>query len=367
MRGSDPLHVGHIISGAGHAGLIGWVLFGGAFQPEPPPFEVTEVAVISASDFAALTAPPATVTDVALPQVPAEDTAPNTVTEVTPVTPQAAPEAQDTPETEAAPSIPEPEPEPELTEDAPPAPAPSTEIDAPEISARPTPRPAERIAPEAVRPPEPEAAPDLTQEAAVTPEPQPEKPPEAEPQPETAPEEATTEITTEAETPSSAPQTSLRPKTRPRPPARVAETPQETPETPAETDNDAVNAALAEALGGSDAQPEAPTGPPMTAGEKDGLRVAVQQCWNVGALSSSALETTVTVSVSMSEDGKPVTSSIRMLSSSGGTSGSAKQAYEAARRAIIRCGTKGYELPPEKYAHWKEIEMTFNPERMRIK
>ena len=43
------------------------------------------------------------------------------------------------------------------------------------------------------------------------------------------------------------------------------------------------------------------------------------------------------------------------------------QAYEAARRAIIRCGAKGFDLPREKYDHWRDIKMTFNPEKMRIK
>lgn len=365
------MHAGHIISGAGHLGIITWVLFGGAFQPEPPPFEVTEVAVISASDFAALTAPPATVTDVALPQAPAEETAPSATTEVSPVAPPQAPEAQEPPEAEVAPNIPEPEPEPDVAETAPPAPEPVPDSDAPEISARPVPRASERIAPVAVEPPEPESAPEPVEQAALTPEETPDAPEEPAPQEESAPEEATTEITTEAETPSSAPQTSLRPKSRPSRPQRTAEapeTPAETPKpAPSETDSSAVNAALAEALGGAETQPDAPAGPPMTAGEKEGLRVAVQQCWNVGALSSSALETTVVVAVSMSEDGKPISGSIRMLSSNGGSASTAKQAYEAARRAIIRCGAKGYDLPVEKYAHWKEIEMTFNPERMRVK
>ena len=45
----------------------------------------------------------------------------------------------------------------------------------------------------------------------------------------------------------------------------------------------------------------------------------------------------------------------------------AQQAFEAARRAIIRCGVSGFDLPAEKYDQWQEIEMTFNPEQMRIK
>jgi hypothetical protein len=97
------------------------------------------------------------------------------------------------------------------------------------------------------------------------------------------------------------------------------------------------------------------------------LRVAVQRCWNVGSLSSEALRTTVEVAVSMTREGRPDIGSIRLVGSSGGSDAAAKQAYEAARRAIIRCGTDGFDLPVEKYDQWREIEMTFNPESMRIR
>ena len=113
--------------------------------------------------------------------------------------------------------------------------------------------------------------------------------------------------------------------------------------------------------------PSAPSGPPLSAGEKESLRVAVSSCWNVGSLSSEALRTTVVVSVAMNQDGTPQTNSIKLTSSSGGAQGAADQAFEAARRAIIRCGARGYQLPVEKFGQWQNIEMTFNPERMRIK
>jgi hypothetical protein len=87
----------------------------------------------------------------------------------------------------------------------------------------------------------------------------------------------------------------------------------------------------------------------------------------VGSLSTDALSTTVVVAVSMSPDGRPDTGSIRMLSFEGGAEAAAQQAYEAARRAIIRCGANGFALPPEKYDQWRDIEMVFNPERMRIR
>jgi len=105
----------------------------------------------------------------------------------------------------------------------------------------------------------------------------------------------------------------------------------------------------------------------LSRGEKDALRVSVSRCWNVGSLSTEALDVTVVVGVSMAQNGKPEQSSIRLLSSSGGSDGAAQKAFQTARRAIIRCGAAGYDLPAEKYGQWRNIEMTFNPERMRIK
>jgi len=69
----------------------------------------------------------------------------------------------------------------------------------------------------------------------------------------------------------------------------------------------------------------------------------------------------------MFEDGRPDTGSIRMVDFTGGSAAAAERAYAAARRAIIRCGIDGYDLPAGKYDRWRDIEMTFNPEKMRIK
>jgi hypothetical protein len=154
----------------------------------------------------------------------------------------------------------------------------------------------------------------------------------------------------------------------------VAETPAAQPTQQAQSEaapstSDAVAEALAQAMAGGAASPAAggQSGPPMTSGERDALRVAVQQCWNVGSLSSEALRTTVVVAVSMTEDGRPMPETLRMMSYDGGSAEAARQAFESARRAIIRCGANGFNLPPDKYAQWRDIEMTFNPENMRIR
>ncbi|MGB7261688.1 MAG: hypothetical protein WBC68_06420, partial [Albidovulum sp.] len=178
------------------------------------------------------------------------------------------------------------------------------------------------------------------------------------------------------ETASAAPTTSPRPKARPEKPepAPVETSATEvTPATPEPQPEDAVAQALAEALAGEASDTPAPgtgtapTGPPMTGGEKDALVIAVKQCWNVGALSTEALRTVVTIGVSMDPSGLPINSSIRMIGAEGGNDVAANQAYEAGRRAIIRCAKNGYPLPAEKYEQWREVEIVFNPEKMRMK
>lgn len=341
------MQTGTKISGIAHLGLIAVAIFGGAFRSDPLPFEVQEVSVISSEDYAALTAPRQP------PEVADEPTAPVEPDPVEPVA--AAPEIVEPPEPEPVPAQTAPEP---VAEPDPPKP-----ILEPEPAAPPK---IDRVAPEPVLTPPDDAKPDLVEQAEVTPDEGADTPQEA--QEATAPEQAVDQIVTEAEeTASLAPTRSVRPPSvRPsRPtPVAVAE-PAPEPKPDASTAN-AVNAALAEALAGPAENTDAPVGPPLSAGEKDALRVAVSQCWNVdvGGKSSQVI---VTVAMSLETSGKVVANSVRLVSSEGGNEQSVQTAYQAARRAILRCQKSGYDLPPEKYAQWREVEMTFNPERMRIK
>lgn len=389
MRRND-LHIGHYVSGAGHLTVIGWLLLGNIFTSEPPPFEMTEVSVISSTDFDALVAgqqSPDTATEVAQPaapevtpdqpEVPAE---PDTQIEQ-PAPVQADPPADDAPPDVTELALP---PQTEVT-DTPPVldePVGDQAVLVPEIAPQAAPRPVERVAPEPVAQPEPEATPDPVEQEAVTQDETGDTPQET--QEATAPEEATTEIVTEA---TKAPAASPRPPGRrpAAPPVQAAEAPQtapeptpqpaaEAPQADPAVNNDDIMAALEAAQDATEgaqadtpAPAAAPSGPPLSAGEKESLRVAVSNCWNVGSLSSEALRTTVVVAVNMAQDGTPIIGSIQMIGSEGGSSAAAKQAFEAARRAIILCGSKGYQLPAEKYSQWQEIEMTFNPEKMRVK
>lgn len=359
-----------------HFGVLIWALIGGSLfsDTEEEPFELTGVTLISAQEFDAMfetvVATPAVVEQPSLPTPPVPD-----ITEPTPPTPEAAapvvtpPEATPEPPTETQPDMstfaPLPDTEVQSEVAALPSP-PAQDVTAPP-SDTPAPSEAPRVAPlpAPAPPPEAEIAPEVVTrpEPSETPTPVPDTPP-------TAPEEATTEIVTEAETPAAA----LAPVTSFRPPARPIRTVAEAPvpdEPPAVEERDpladAIAAAVAEAATETPPAPASPSGPPLSAGQRDGLRLAVQQCWNVGSLSSEALQTVVTISVQMSRDGRPETGSIRMIESRGGSDAAARQAYEAARRAVIRCGANGYDLPEESYDHWRELEITFNPEEMRLR
>lgn len=374
------MQTGTKISLAAHGALVTWAVFGAWFPSEPLPMQVQEVSVITADQFAALSrqsqAPEISDLPAALPRPVPEAEAPEpALTEETPPE-NTPPEPVEPPQPdEPVTELPEPEPTPapippvpdmpvppEVSETAPP-------VLQPEVS-----QPADRVAPEPVAPPPEDTVPDDIAQPEVAPEEGAEAAQDV--QEATAPEAAGDRIATEADEPveepvvASAPLQSVRPKARPRRPEPEAETvAQPAEETPVQdAQQDAVNDALAEALaGGGEVEAPVPSGPPLTAGEKDALRVSVSNCWNVGSLSTEALRTTVVVGVTLAQDGKPDVGSIRMLSSEGGSQTAAKQAFEAARRAIIRCGARGYQLPPEKYAQWRDIEMTFNPERMRIK
>ena len=362
---------GTTISGIGHAALIGWVLIGGVFmRPTPSEIEtVADVALISADQFFALQSEaPKTVVETPEVQSPTSEAAPNVAAPAdTPVEPKDRPAPTPEPKVEAPPEKPEiAPPKAEAVVESPPAPEPpatdEVAVIKPEEAAQ---KPADRVAPVPSALSQPDAIDDvITREATiVAPSDTPVEPIEEA----TAPEEAATEIVTEAEEIKTAPVRSIRPKSRPKRAEAVAEV-EPKPETPAV---DPLQAALSEALSEPDTQADTPapvpSGPPLTGSEKEGLKVSVSNCWNVGSLSTDALQVTVTIGFSVKRDTRPENGSIHLVSATGGSESSINKAYEAGRRAIIRCGSKGFPLPDDKYEQWRDIEITFNPERMRIK
>ena len=99
---------------------------------------------------------------------------------------------------------------------------------------------------------------------------------------------------------------------------------------------------------------------PLTKQEIKKFVRAIEKCWVVD-VGSPAAGVTVVLGMQMTPNGKVKPGSLRLISSTGGTVAAAKIAFQAARRAILRCQKGGYNLPEEKFAYWKEFEMAFNP------
>lgn len=106
----------------------------------------------------------------------------------------------------------------------------------------------------------------------------------------------------------------------------------------------------------------APLGQPLSLSEREQFRVAIQQCWNIGALSLEAARMDVSVEFRMAPDGRPDAGSLRLVDQRGGSQFAAQNAFEVARRAIMMCGRNGYALPPEKYGRWREVIVDFRPD-----
>lgn len=390
---------GAFISGAGHLVLLVGLIVGDWLKDrmdfDTPPPEVTDVLIVSERDYAGLVLPQ--IRTPALPDIPdtlmqqsTDEPAPapepaERPAEVESPEPIASEDAEPTPEAPESPDGSDPLPS-ELVDDLSvdpvvPEPAPLVPEDILPRDEAPTPQEAPRIAPVPV----PESLP--SPEFAETPVPQvspdSDSPDVALDLPAAAPEEATTEIVTEAETPSSAPAVSAIPRARPvrkateesEPEPEPAPTPDSAPVEDPDSDPDpspidfgaAVKQALEAAVedADQDTRPSPVARTTLSPSEIEGLRVAVQRCWNVGAVSTEALSVKVTVGISMSRDGKP--GEPRLLGFSGGSEAAAGKAFDVARRAILRCGTGGYNLPSDRYEQWREIEITFNPEKMRLK
>ena len=354
------MRTGWYISAAGHILLFLLVLFGGLFTREQfAEVTVAEVSIITEAEYAALTPPetaPETQTDAPSVSPPVEDDAPSApaVDEAPKVS---EPDAVNVPETPDGAQIERPQPVPEtaVVDDAPEINLPETEVDGTSLERDVVAAPAPRIAPtpSIAPPPEAETSPERIDDTA----PDPEAPPEdvVEPQEPSAPEEASDRIVTEAEEKrEAAPASSRRPRSRP------ANVPRDTAE-----EDDTANA-IAAAVSEANDTPSVPSGPPLTGGEADAFRVAVGGCWVVDPGARSA-GVKVTVSFSLGRDGKVVANDIRQVSATGGNPAAQRAAFDAARRAILRCQKGGYPLPVEKYEHWRDIEMTFNPEGMQVR
>lgn len=93
----------------------------------------------------------------------------------------------------------------------------------------------------------------------------------------------------------------------------------------------------------------------------DGIQVAITRCWNVGSLSSDALKTKIWVNFSI-DDGLVAGDSIVLSKDQGESSRAEEEAYQAAKRAILRCSVRGYDVPDGYY----DLTVLFDPQRMKV-
>ena len=92
----------------------------------------------------------------------------------------------------------------------------------------------------------------------------------------------------------------------------------------------------------------------------------IAACWNVGSLSTEASGMSVLVKVHFDSNGLPQPGGITFEGYRDGSEVAAVQAFEAARRAILRCGRDGYVLP-EVARIARSVELVFSPSGMRLR
>jgi hypothetical protein len=309
------MRTGLIVSVIGHAGLLIW---GFVSLPSPRSLDLSNLEAMPV-DFI----PIDELTRLNIGITTAEAREEIVPERPAPVVAEVPPQPQAVPEPEPLPPEPQPEPEPVLAE---PEPLPPPEP-------QPEPLPSE---------PEPEPLP----EPAVAPEPEP---------PPSPPEEEVAEPEPPAPVP----------RPRPKPPQAVAAR----AEAKENLDTDEIAALLDKSVPTGSTRPvETPptlgnsTGSitnRMTMNELDALRSRLASCWNIQLAPPDPSELRVKVKMFLDPDGS-ISQPPQVLEA--GSSEFARSAAESALRAVRRCAP--YNLPPEKYDSWREINVTFDPIEM---
>ena len=383
------MDIGVKISGTAHAILISIAIFGAPIfsSDEENPIQISEVSLISLEEFELLTKE----------NMPVFQSEPEPEVQE----PELEPEVQEPePEPEVQEPEPEPEPEPELEVQEPePEPEPELEVQEPE------PEPevqeiinesdSDLIAPIADEDNLGELTPEFNENAApkaaeiisdVSNE-APEEPAdigaledtsfekvngadeeklEIELNENTPAEESTTQIVTEAEEQKSdlVPSRTSKPKSRPKnlkTTKEIAIKPKLKPKEVVEAEKDTTAESILESLK-EKKEPEPFLN--LTPAQKESvgniIRNKMRLCWNPPVGVENGLTNVMILGLKFDIDGKLVESPVNLTPNSGVGS---LQAFEAARRAVIRCSPYN-ELDPEIYDGWKELNLKFNPKNM---
>lgn len=72
----------------------------------------------------------------------------------------------------------------------------------------------------------------------------------------------------------------------------------------------------------------------------------------------------VKVGFSLDREGRPVAGSFKEVDHAEGGEAAVASAFATAKRAIWLCGVDGYTLPILKYDEWRDVVVTFDPEKV---
>ena len=379
------MDIGVKISGTAHAILISIAIFGAPIfsSDEENPIQISEVSLISLEEFELLTKENMPVfqsepePEVQEPELEPEVQEPEPEPEVQEPEPEPELEVQE-PEPEAEPEleVQEPEPEPEvqeiINESDSDLIAPIADEDnlgelTPEFNENAAPKAAEIISDVSNEAPEEPAdigaLEDTSFEKVNGAD---EEKLEIELNENTPAEESTTQIVTEAEEQKSdlVPSRTSKPKSRPKnlkTTKEIAIKPKLKPKEVVEAEKDTTAESILESLK-EKKEPEPFLN--LTPAQKESvgniIRNKMRLCWNPPVGVENGLTNVMILGLKFDIDGKLVESPVNLTPNSGVGS---LQAFEAARRAVIRCSPYN-ELDPEIYDGWKELNLKFNPKNM---
>ena len=379
------MDIGVKISGTAHAILISIAIFGAPIfsSDEENPIQISEVSLISLEEFELLTKENMPVfqsepePEVQEPELEPEVQEPEPEPEVQEPEPELELEVQEPePEPEPELEVQEPEPEPEvqeiINESDSDLIAPIADEDnlgelTPEFNENAAPKAAEIISDVSNEAPEEPAdigaLEDTSFEKVNGAD---EEKLEIELNENTPAEESTTQIVTEAEEQKSdlVPSRTSKPKSRPKnlkTTKEIAIKPKLKPKEVVEAEKDTTAESILESLK-EKKEPEPFLN--LTPAQKESvgniIRNKMRLCWNPPVGVENGLTNVMILGLKFDIDGKLVESPVNLTPNSGVGS---LQAFEAARRAVIRCSPYN-ELDPEIYDGWKELNLKFNPKNM---
>ena len=386
------MDIGVKISGTAHAILISIAIFGAPIfsSDEENPIQISEVSLISLEEFELLTKENMPVfqsepePEVQEPELEPEVQEPEPEPELEVQEPEPEPEPElEVQEPEPEPEVQEPEQEPEVQEPEPEVQEIINESDSdliapiadednlgeltPEFNENAAPKAAEIISDVSNEAPEEPAdigaLEDTSFEKVNGAD---EEKLEIELNENTPAEESTTQIVTEAEEQKSdlVPSRTSKPKSRPKnlkTTKEIAIKPKLKPKEVVEAEKDTTAESILESLK-EKKEPEPFLN--LTPAQKESvgniIRNKMRLCWNPPVGVENGLTNVMILGLKFDIDGKLVESPVNLTPNSGVGS---LQAFEAARRAVIRCSPYN-ELDPEIYDGWKELNLKFNPKNM---